>query len=346
MEEENILDHWLEAFSKLFELCKIQKKENVIVLSESISRKINLKIVRTVLNQNNIIFSNIILKTMPPEIDPIIRSTGASNALKNNRKELEELKKADIIIDLTKEGLMHSKETADILASGARIMNISDEHPDILSRLKPNESLKEIVKDNVKRCKSSEQMTVISDAGTKLLVNMKNTTTVGVWGWTDKPGTLAHWPGGLVVSFPNKASVNGKLVFQPGDINLTFKKYFENEVIFLLENDYVTKIEGNNLDAKLMRNYLESFNDQEAYSTSHVGWGLNPKSRLEALTMYDKNDINGTELRALSGNFLYSIGANEFAGRFTEGHFDLPMIGCTILLDGSKIVDKGKLVNA
>ena len=87
MEEENILDHWLEAFSMLFELCKIQKKENVIVLSESISRKINLKIVRTVLNQNNIIFSNIILKTMPTEIDPIIRSTGASNALKNNRKE-------------------------------------------------------------------------------------------------------------------------------------------------------------------------------------------------------------------------------------------------------------------
>ena len=34
--------------------------------------------------------------------------------------------------------------------------------------------------------------------------------------------------------------------------------------------------------------------------------------------MYDKADLNGTELRA-AGNFLYSTGANEFAGRFTEG---------------------------
>ena len=50
-------------------------------------------------------------------------------------------------------------------------------------------------------------MKVKSDAGTDLMIDLKNTNTVGVWGWTDKPGTLAHWPGGLVVSFPNSLSV-------------------------------------------------------------------------------------------------------------------------------------------
>ncbi len=346
MDDENILDHWVQAFSKLFELCKIQKKEKIIVLYENLSRKINLQIVRKVFLQEKLQFSEIFLKTMPSNLEPIIRSTGASTALNNFPKEVEKLKKADIIIDLTKEGLMHSRETSSILSQGVRIMNISDEHPDILSRLKPDPLLKEMVKANVSKCRNSEIMTVLSDAGTKLTVDMRNTTTVGVWGWTDRPGTLAHWPGGLVVSFPKKSSVNGKLVFQPGDVNLTFKKYFENEVIFNLENDYVNKIEGQNLDAKLIRNYLDGFKDRDAYSTSHVGWGLNSKSRLEALTMYDKNDINGTELRALSGNFLYSIGANEFAGRYTEGHFDLPMMECTILLDNKKVVDKGKLVDA
>ena len=60
--------------------------------------------------------------------------------------------------------------------------------------------------------------------------------------------------------------------------------------------------------------------------------------------MYNKSDINGTELRALSGNFLYSIGANEFANRYTEGHFDLPMMSCTIKLDGVVAVDNGVVI--
>ncbi len=59
---------------------------------------------------------------------------------------------------------------------------------------------------------------------------------------------------------------------------------------------------------------------------------MNPAARYEALTMYDQRDTNGTELRAVAGNFLFSTGANEFAGRYTSGHFDLPMMGTTIEL--------------
>ena len=62
--------------------------------------------------------------------------------------------------------------------------------------------------------------------------------------------------------------------------------------------------------------------------------------------MYDKNQINGTELRAFAGNFLISTGANEFAERFTKCHFDIPMRKCSIFLDGKEIVSKGKLCGA
>ena len=63
-----------------------------------------------------------------------------------------------------------------------------------------------------------------------------------------------------------------------------------------------------------MRRYFAAWGDREAYAVTHVGWGMNPRARCEALTMYDKRDTNGTELRAFAGNFLYSTGANEFAG--------------------------------
>ncbi len=93
-----------------------------------------------------------------------------------------------------------------------------------------------------------------------------------------------------------------------------------------------------------MRRYFAAWGDRNAYATSHVGWGLNPGARYESLAMYDRRDTNGTELRAYAGNFLYSTGANEFAGRYTEGHFDLPVRGCTITLDGDVAVRDGLLV--
>ena len=341
---ENIQDYWMEPFSTLVELCKIKSHENIFLLKETLSRELNVTLLEKAFKQNGLKYTVIEILSKSSLIDPIIKSTGASNILDGNDHYLQKLMGNNVIFDLSKEGLMHSKQTKDILSSGARIMSISDEHPEILSRLKPDLSLKDRVKYAVSRCRSSSTMKVKSDAGTDLMIDLKNTNTVGVWGWTDKPGTLAHWPGGLVVSFPNSSSVNGKLVFQAGDINLTFKKYFDTEVTFDIENDFVKKISGNGTDKKLIEKYLKSFNDINAYATSHVGWGLNQKARYESLTMYDKAEINGTELRSLSGSFLYSIGANEFANRFTEGHFDLPMMDCTILLDDNIVVDKGYVV--
>lgn len=341
---ENIQDYWMEPFSTLVELCKIKSHEKIILLKETLSRELNVTLLEKAFKDNGLKYTVIEILSKSSLIDPIIKSTGASNILDGNDHYLQKLMGNNVIFDLSKEGLMHSKQTKDILSSGARIMSISDEHPEILSRLKPDLSLKDRVKEAVSRCRSSSIMKVKSDAGTDLMIDLKNTNTVGVWGWTDKPGTLAHWPGGLVVSFPNSSSVNGKLVFQAGDINLTFKKYFDTEVTFDIENDFVKKISGNGTDKKLIEKYLKSFNDINAYATSHVGWGLNHKARYESLTMYDKAEINGTELRSLSGSFLYSIGANEFANRFTKGHFDLPMMDCTILLDDNIVVDKGYVV--
>ena len=97
------------------------------------------------------------------------------------------------------------------------------------------------------------------------------------------------------------------------------------------------------LDAELMREYYAAF-DRNAYAVSHVGWGMNPAARWDSLVMFDKDQINGTELRALAGSFLLSTGANEFANRFTRGHFDLPMRNCSVWLDDQQIIDKGALL--
>ena len=140
---------------------------------------------------------------------------------------------------------------------------------------------------------------------------------------TAGPGSIAHWPGGLVLAFPAPGTVAGTVVLAPGDLNLTFKRYLERPVTLTIVDDHITEIAGDGVDADLFRSYLAAFADAEgdraAYACSHVGWGLNHQARWDELELYDKRDMNGTEARAFAGGFLYSTGANEVAGRFTAG---------------------------
>jgi 2,5-dihydroxypyridine 5,6-dioxygenase len=341
MISDRIDGHWIDAFAETLALCKPTSQESAIILSETHSRELNVHLAELALSRLGASFFHLVVPGAPPPPGPIVRSTGASTALDGQAAAVAALCQADFIVDLTIEGLMHAPQTTQILKSGARILNISNEHPEALARLVPVAADKDIVKGAVERCRSSRHMHVTSAAGTDLTVNMASAVSVGVWGWTDRAGTLAHWPGGIVVSFPAAHSVDGVLVLDAGDLNLTFKRYIENPVTLTLKDDHVIDIAGNGADAALMRNYLQAFDDPAAYATSHVGWGLSKAARYEALTMYDRGDTNCTELRAIAGNFLYSTGANEFAGRFTRGHFDLPVMNCTIVMDDEIVVENG-----
>jgi 2,5-dihydroxypyridine 5,6-dioxygenase len=335
---------WLAAFEAVLRLCRADPGMPVCLLAESQSRAINLDLAELAALRLGARPFRCILPT-PPQAAPVpIRSTGASRALQGHPAAIAAAKASPLVVDLTLEGLLHAPELKEILSSGSRVMMISNEHPDALERLVPRPEDEPRVKAAVKRARAARLMRVTSVAGTDLTVNMEGAATAGVWGWTDRPGTVAHWPGGVVVSFPRSGSVRGTLVLDAGDVNLTFKRYLERPVRLTLEDDHIVAIDGEGTDAELMRRYLAAWGDRAAYAVSHVGWGLNERARYEALAIYDRRDTNGTELRAFAGNFLFSTGANEFAGRFTEGHFDIPVRNCTIALDGEAVVEAGVLV--
>lgn len=334
---------WVNCFVQHFEACGIGRGTMVAILCETQSRAINVLMSRLALTQLGATLFTIEMPTRPQtEVVPI-RSTGASDVVNQMQPVISALSQVEVIVDCTVEGMLHTPEIAAILAGGARLFMISNEHPDVLERFKPDAELEGKVRKGVARIKSAKKMLVRSGAGTNLEVVLGGSPAGGNWGYCTERGTRSHWPGGLIATYPNKGSVNGRVVFAPGDANLTFKRYFEQHVVLDIENDFVTRIEGDNLDAELMRSYLAAWNDRNAYAVSHVGWGMNPRARWDAMVMYDKQDINGTELRVFAGNFLFSTGANEHAGRFTKGHFDLPMRNCTVALDDEVIVERGVL---
>jgi len=334
---------WIDLFAEVFARCKVAESDVCAVLSESQSRALNVHLAELALLRLGARAFHVVVPTPRQTAGVPIRSTGASTVLRDLGAATGALAGCAFVADCTVEGLMHAAELPQILKGGARVLYISNEHPDALERLAPSPTDERRVRAGMRRLREAKAMEVTSPAGTRLAIRVEGARVGGVWGYTEKPGTLSHWPGGLCLCFPRKASVDGTLVLAPGDLNLTFKRYIESPVNLRIEGDYVNAIEGASLDAELMREYFAAWGDREAYAVSHVGWGMNPRARWDALVMYDRRDVNGTEQRAFAGNFLYSTGANEVAERYTLGHYDLPLRHCTIRLDGKTIVEDGRL---
>lgn len=345
MNDMRIEAKWIANFVEVFTLCGVRAGDSCAVLSETQSRPVLVRLSELALAQLGARWYHVVVPT-PRQSAPVpVRSTGASDAIGGLAPVVSALASTVFIADCTVEGLQHAAETAAILRGGARVLVISNEHPEILERTMPRAEDETTVRAAMRHLRAAREMRVTSAAGTDLSIALEGARVGGVWGFTARPGTLTHWPAGLVLAFPAAGRVAGTLVLDRGDVNLTFKRYLQDAVRLEIDNDHVTGIVGESVDADLMRGYFAAWGDASAYAVSHVGWGLNRAARWDAMTFYDRADFNGTELRAFAGSFLYSTGANEVAGRHTLGHFDLPLRGCTITLDGETVVEAGQLVD-
>ena len=337
-------ERYLASFERVFRLCGVQPGDACAVLSETASREDLRRLAAAALERMGAQVMQLVVSTPASDYRLPIRSTGATQCLAGMPHAVKALSGCAFIADCTVEGLQHAAELPAILAAGARVLVISQEHPETLLRCEPRAEDEMPVRNAMRQLRQAQNMHVTSSAGTDLHVSLAGARVGGVWGHTAKPGSLTHWPGGLVLAFPAAGTVRGTVVLAPGDVNLTFKTYVRDTVVLALEGDHVVQVSGSGVDAQMMRGYFEAWNDPLAYAVSHVGWGLNRLARWDAMTFYDKQDFNGTELRAFAGSFLFSTGANEVAGRHTAGHFDLPLCGCTVDIDDVTVVRGGQLL--
>ena len=235
--------------------------------------------------------------------------------------------------------------------SGTRVLMIID-HPDDLEKLMSPPGLKDAVVHSGKRLEETKSVRVVRDAGTDFTYECGEYPTMIQYGFADEPGRFDHWGAGHVHTFPNEGSANGTVLVSPGDICvLPYNRYVQDEIRLEIRDGFVRSIDGG-LDAKLMTHFLEdnrkSPEDMDGHALSHLGWGLNPQSRWDALALYgDDPDRSYASARTFAGNFLFSTGPNNEGGgtRNTKGHYDVPMHGCTVMLDNDVIIEKGVLID-
>jgi len=89
---------------------------------------------------------------------------------------------------------------------------------------------------------------------------------------------------------------------------------------------------------------MADFDEPDAYGLSHIGWGMDERAKWAALATDQRG--HGMELRAFSGNVLFSTGPNELFGgpNHSQCHLDIPMRNCSLFLDGNAVIVDGEIV--
>jgi len=263
--------------------------------------------------------------------------------LSGNRAAIAALKASDLVIDLMT--LLFSPEQHDILQGGGKIL-LAVEPPEILLRMVPTEEDKQRVLACAALLEGAREMRVRSAAGTDLVCPLGDFPVMKEYGFVDEPGRWDHWPSGFALTWPNEGATQGRIVVDRGDILLPMKSYVNDPIVMEVKDGYVTSISGG-VDAELLKDYMSSFGDPEAYAMSHIGWGAQERARWSTLGLYDREATIGMDARAYAGNFLFSLGPNNEVGgsRTTACHMDIPLRGCTVTLDGREVVREGRLLN-
>src|SRR5260370_19561833 len=135
MVADRIEGKWIDAFCEIFERCAIKPGDTAAILSETQSRALNVQLAELALLRIGAKPFHIVVPTPRNKQIVPVRSTGASEAIQRLTPVITALQQAGLVVDCTIEGLMHAVETPEILKAGARILVISNEHPEALQRM-------------------------------------------------------------------------------------------------------------------------------------------------------------------------------------------------------------------
>ena len=137
---------WIDAFCEIFERCALKAGDVAAILSETQSRALNVHLAELALLRIGVKPFHIVVPTPRNKHAVPVRSTGASEAIQRLEPVVTALQQAGFVVDCTIEGLMHAPETPEILKAGARILVISNEHPEALERMVPDAALERRVR--------------------------------------------------------------------------------------------------------------------------------------------------------------------------------------------------------
>ena len=334
----------VQLYRRELELCQVQKGETIAVVSDLATRREYIQAAFAAADDLGADIYELCVNSLPSWTKVGVPTIGQCKGT------LEAVCAADLVVVFHVP--LFTRWLKDVMDGGTRVLMIIDA-PDDLEQLMAPRGLKEACKHAESLYKKTRSVRVSSKAGTDLTYQCGEYPVMTQWGYADERAHFDHWGGGHIHTFPNEGSARGTVVLQPGDIViLPYCRYVADPVKLEIREGHIVKVEGA-MDAKLMRDWLEdgksSAADRDPYAVSHLGWGMNPQALWYGIALHgDTPERHRAAARTFPGNFLFSTGPNTQGGgrRNTRGHYDVPMRDCTVELDGRKVIEDGRIVDA
>lgn len=346
-----------KTIEEALKLSKIEKNDEAILVSSHIYNERLLGKFETALNNLGADFYTCIL---PP------RAKGKSLTSPAGSLAIHAFTKADIVVDvisiwppqLPPAIVMPMKQLRDILESSTRWLTFMIPNPEInLRRLFPSQAMIKRTYSGARLMQEAETIRITSKHGTDLTLNKKGRNGHAQVGVADKPGRWDIFGFGLVATAPIEDSANGTLVINTNDYIQEaggMDMAVTEPVRCTIEDGHMTKIEGGSI-ASLLKKHLASYEDEESYGVSHIGWGTH-----ENAAWIDSGPLFCiADAESYLGNMQIAFGSNifppspaEYCGgvvgwgkRKCSSHIDFDLLEHDFFLDDELVVRKGRLVN-
>lgn len=330
-------------FRRQFELCKLTRGETLAVVSDLSTRREYVEAAFAAADDIGADVYEMSVNSTPSWTKVGVPTIGRCKGT------LEALCAADIVL------IFHiplfTKWLREVMDGGTRVLMVHDA-PDDLEELMSPPGLKEAIQYGKALYAKTRRARMTRPGGTELTWECGEYPVMAQWGYADEPGHFDLWGAGHIHTFPNEGSARGTIVFRPGDIViLPYCRYVVDPIKVEIRDGHIVDIDGG-LDAKLMQDWLDAGKsdaaDRDPFAVSHLGWGLNPQARWYWMGLHgDLPERNRAAARVFAGNFLFSTGPNTQGGgkRSTRGHYDMPMRDCTVELEGTAIIEAGRIVD-
>jgi len=182
--------------------------------------------------------------------------------------------------------------------------------------------------DETKHCR------VISPQGTDVSFDLMPRKSAINDGALSKDGEVDFFPGAQVGIAPVEETINGTIVVDASD---TVQGIVQSPYTLIMKNGVVTAVEGGR-EADVIRNRLESLNDEKIYRLCHLCVGLNPQAGISGNMIEDERMLGAVE-------FGFGYQDPKWGGTVGLSPYEEDVVLATpkIYLDGKEMSGGGKL---
>lgn len=237
----------------------------------------------------------------------------------------------DAILMATSRSLFHTNARRRASKHGVRILSVTGDNPDSLTRTITGDyqSIIEKSRKIADIFTIGQHATLTSPTGTGLMFSIARMKGFADTGMALESGQCANLPGGEGCVSPLPNSMNGKLVI---DGSCPEIGPLSGPITLLVKNGYIHRMIGGK-DAERLRKILQ-VHGKPAKTVAEVGVGTNPFALLTGNSLEDEK-VLGTAHVAF-GNSL------SFDGKIGVcSHIDGILLKPTLIIDGKVIVENG-----